>query len=119
MEQKTERLIKMLRSGTEKNTLSWETTERKSQFRLPLRSGFVTIDRWAGFDEETQEEFDVIEVTFLNQKGDPIDTFRSSAGNPGDYILLASMHDAARRNANKVDEILSDLFNEVQERVQE
>ena len=121
MDPKIAKTIETLIKGTERRTLNWERAqERRAEFRLNLKHGWITVGKWNWTDQEEGSQGQSVDITFANPQGETIDTFTyNTQDSPADYTFLVRLHDAARRNALKVDESLSDILGELENRVKE
>lgn len=118
MDAKIAKLIDQLIQGTQDKTFTWEATEKKSAYRLKMDKGAVQVERWTGTDQQSEVDHDMIDITFLKPIGEKVDTYRfSDIDEPSDHAQLRILHEAARRNALKVDEALAGLFGEIERRV--
>jgi hypothetical protein len=118
MEAKISKLIDQLIKGTQDNTFTWEETGKKTAFRLKMVAGAVEVERWNGSDENTGVMHDMVDITFLKPLGEKVDKYAfSDIDEPSDHAYLSKLHDAARRNALRVDEVLAGLFGEIERKV--
>ena len=113
METNAKTLIVDLRNKTVDRSIIWELTESKSEYRLRLKAGAVTVDKWSG-TEPNGDEFDAAEFAILNTKGEIIERYLTYlSDNPQDYLLILSLHDAVRRQILNVDETIDVLIGEI------
>jgi hypothetical protein len=118
MDPKVKEIIGKLLKATEEKTINWMPTARKSEFRLPMEKGSITVDNYVVMDEFGQGDEVVGDIVFLNAKGETVERFGHSAdAEPDDYKYLHRLHNAARRNALKIEEQLSVIFQEIDEKV--
>lgn len=118
MENKIKTAINNILKGTQMQKFSWEVAERNSEYRLRLGTGVVTVDKWIGTDDESGQEFSMADITIYNNAGVEVDrTIVSRQEEPGDYELLTTLYDAARRSALKVDQTLETLLGEIDKAV--
>jgi hypothetical protein len=120
MEAKVKTIIGTIIQGTINRSFVWETTERKSEFRLRFQNGIVTIDKWTTTDEQTGQDSRLADITFHNAAGEQVDRLVFEADiQRDDYNELAALHEAARRSILKVDEVLDKLFGEIQQKARD
>ncbi len=121
MDPKIAKVINTLIQGTEQKKLSWEKAqERRAEFRLKLQHGWIAVDKWDWNDPETEASGRSVDITFANPQGEPIDSYAFSDGEaPEDFAYVMRLHDAARRNALKVDEALSSLLGELENKTKQ
>jgi len=119
MDSKIAQAIQTLITGTEQRKLNWEKAEeRKAEFRLKLQHGWVTVGKWRWTDPSEGAEGTSADITFTNPEGIPIDshTFNTQDSRE-EFYQLERLHEAARRNALRVDESLSGILGEIESRI--
>jgi hypothetical protein len=120
MEANIKQLVEKLMSGTLSKKLTWESTERDSQFRLRTSKGFLTVDHWTGTDDETGREFDCTDIAFLNSKGETIESFvYDMQFDIMGWRALRDLNDAARRSALKIDEKIGEILAEIDQKLKD
>lgn len=101
-------LIQALIEKTASKKAIWGKTSRPNEFKLNFEKGAVTTDFW------DDRRGDTVDFAIYNNFGDRIDNFTATRGEP-EFDLLIDLHNAAKREFYKVDETISNLFNEVNE----
>jgi hypothetical protein len=117
MEPKIKTIVQYLYSGTVKGKLAWETTERKTEYRLQLGNGSVTVDHWSGPDQHG-DEFDKVDIRFYNGTGEMLENFDfDRATQREDYRTVLNLHDCVRRSVVKFDETLDSILGDLKSKV--
>ena len=117
MEKKLKDAIDDLLQGTSEEIFHWEPTERKTEFRLRLKNGIVTVDCWDANDDPFDDPSHYSDITFYKDDGEVIERFvYSQKTEASDYQFLQILNDAARRNSLKIDEKLELLFKEIHDK---
>jgi hypothetical protein len=101
-----ENLILALIEKTNKKEAIWGKTSRPNEFKLNFEKGAVTSDLW---DKNGDE---IVDFSIYNSFGDQIYNYSAQKGEVG-YEILLELHNNAKREFYKVDETISNLFNEV------
>lgn len=109
MHTKNQQLIERLIERTESGDINWNATSRPMQYSLSMSSNLVIIERIANMG--------VIKYKFsiLDSQGGDIDTItvQSTPSPTADTVLLRSLYETARRNANHIDETIDRLLDEL------
>lgn len=109
MHTKTKELIERLIEKTESGDINWNATSRPMQYSLSMSSNQVLIERIANMG--------VIKYKFsiLDAQGGDIDSITKQSSSPSapDAYLLKDLYEAARRNANRIDETIDRLLDEL------
>lgn len=109
MHTKNQTLIKRLIEKTESGDLRWNATSRPMQYSLSMSANQVIIERTANMG--------VVKYKFsiLDSQGGDIDTItvQSTPSPTADTVLLRSLYETARRNANHIDETIDRLLDEL------
>lgn len=115
MERRLESIIESIKSGTKKRSFLWEPTERKTEYRLRLKSGIINVDKWLSTSDPTSVSHPMTDISFHNELGERIERLAfSKLDSPDDYRKLAELHELARRSILKVDETLDRIFSEIE-----
>lgn len=102
----TRALINSLKKKTHNNEAKWSTTSRKTEFKLSLSQGSVTIDKW------TDSSGSFCDITIYDKNGVNIDRVvynRSSSI----FSELSDLIDLVRRKYYKVDETIDVFIKEL------
>lgn len=109
MHTKNQTLIERLIEKTGSGDLRWNATSRPMQYALSMSANQIIIERTANMG--------VVKYKFsiLDAQGGDIDTITvQSVPNPtADTLLLRSLYEATRRNANHIDETIDRLLDEL------
>lgn len=100
-------LVKALVNKTKNKKAIWGKTSRPNEFKLYLEKGAITTDYW-----NDEREGESVGFAIYNAFGDRIDNYYAEKGEP-EFDLLMELHNAAKREFYKVDETISNLFNEI------
>lgn len=102
---KIQELIKAIVEKTNSKKATWGKTAREKEFKLHFEKGAITTDNW---DNDGK---DMVDFTIYNSFGDQIERYAAFAGEDG-FDIMMELHKAANRDFYKVDETISELFNE-------
>lgn len=118
MDDRISEIVSALTRGTKEGKLEWQKTEREKEYMVKLDHGIITVDNWSGYDEETGDSYNLVDVGFLSKNGEVIDrvSFNQDSSR-NDYQELINLHEAARRNNLKVDKTLDEILGEIQRKV--
>lgn len=109
MHTNNQQLIERLIEKTESGDINWNATSRSMQYSLSMSANQVIIERIANMG--------VVKYKFsiLDAQGGDIDSITKQASNPPstDVCLLRDLYEAARRNANRIDETINRLLDEL------
>jgi hypothetical protein len=93
---------------TESNAISWARTDHKNTFSYSGTEASVNISQW--YDEKLED--DVIVLRLLNSRGEAAGELRTSpllSSTTGPNNLLQRLHESARRNALRMNDVLESL----------
>ena len=99
-----------LHAKTTQDSVEWNTTVNENEFLVYFDK--FTLSIRASWDDDEHER--VILFTLKNDLGKNIDSFRVPESEPA-FTKVAELFDAARRKANRVDEALAAIANELKE----
>lgn len=109
MHTKTKELIERLIEKTESGDINWNATSRPMQYSLSMSSNQVLIERISNMG--------VIKYKFsiLDAQGGDIDiiTTQSDIAPTPDTLRLRKLYEAAHINANRIDETIDRLLDEL------
>jgi len=99
-------LIAKLKERTTNRTLGWETTSDSSKFTIDTGKNSMSIQTYSSYPDEIP----VISLEILDMYGEIVDgVYISEEDN--DYTTMQSLYLAARRNALKIDETISNIMD--------
>lgn len=111
MNPKDEQLIKRLIEKTNAKEITWLSTSKPMQFSLSMTANQLLIERIAQALSTIRYKF-----TILDNDGAEIESIikssTSSAADSG-YVALRTLYEAARRNANNIDDTIDNLLHEL------
>ncbi len=106
-------MIDRLLSLTLGRNLEWSDTADPDVFRVRLGSGFVAVQHVSGFNDEAGEFYSYYVINLYNDKGKEIDTFTPRVSGDPAASTLRELHEAARRSAHKIDDVLDGMLREL------
>jgi len=101
-------LIEKLKKKTELKQIIWNRTNSSNEFKLELNQTTITIDSWYSDDDSSFHA----DLCIINEHGDFISRFVFDESDEN-YSKLKNVHDLAKRQYYKVDEVLKDIINEL------
>lgn len=110
IQNKLKTLVDLLYDKTVKREVIWQKTSNDAEFKLALKSGALTIDKW----EHDYNNY--IEVVLYNDNGDKIDVFQGTDNNNEEieiFKFLDNFHQEVRRAHYKVDETIDGFLDEI------
>jgi len=118
MEDRIKKIVDSLITGTTTGKLQWHGTERDDEYILKLSKGAITVDSWEGYDEESGDSSNLVDIAFLNALGEVVERiiFPSYVAYP-DYARMMELHRLAKRNSLKIDETLDDFLEEIEKKI--
>lgn len=107
-------LVEQIFEKTKADDIEWKETSDENRFTTLLRSGGIQIERIHNEDEDGFP-MPYYEVTLLNSKSQPIQSFQSNSVLPIDVqpSLLRKLFELAQFNARKGAGVLDALLTEV------
>jgi hypothetical protein len=117
MEEKTEELLRKIKSRTKEGSVNWTSGSSDTQYKLKLPSGTVLVDRYKKPTNEPPKPNIVkgYKVSILNNDGDEIDSVASREDERGEmYDFLEEMWSLAKRDYKNVDKVLGKMLKEVE-----
>lgn len=105
-------IIEKLSEKTLSKSVEWNKSTGVDGFKLMLKIGIVSIDKFYS----SNENYWLMEFMILNDRGETIERLlRSDAEEKEDYIYLNDFYNLVRRKYLKADETLIDLLDELKE----
>lgn len=107
-------LVEQIFEKTKADDIEWKETSDENRFTTLLRSGGIQIER-IQYEDEDGFPMPYFEVTLLNSKSQPIQSFQSNSILPIDVQpgLLGNLFELAQFNARKGAGVLDALLTEV------
>ncbi|RYX81696.1 hypothetical protein EON73_04685 [bacterium] len=100
------KLIDKLKNKTVSKQAIWSKTSSDHEFKLELQKGAITVDNW----DENRTTY--VDLNIINENGDIIDRIYFAYADE-EYDMLLELHQMAKRSYFKVDEILKNIFYEL------
>jgi hypothetical protein len=106
-------LIMALKDQTESGTITWDTTNRTTEYIVQFNSGSITTDAW--HHEEANRDY--ADFIIYNANGEKIETLQfSKQSDNADYTILSELYKTIQRKLLKVDETIESIFNELKDK---
>lgn len=111
MNPKDAQLIKRLIEKTNAKEITWTTTSKPMQFALSLSSNQLLIERMPPTISSTRYKFSILDNNGMDIES-IVKTGTVSSQDP-DFIAFRNLFEAARRNANAIDDTIDNILDEL------